>query len=201
VPGRASWSTIAESDLAAFALAGTTEAWDELVRRHSRSVWLTLLAHGVRADTAEDLVQEVWMRLIQQQRAGRLPVLQLPGLAIAQARWVAYETQRTSHRREMLAASSLPWERGAGSEAIREANCEDRVLARDRLEEVARVLETCSPRAQRVFLAVYGAHWRSQEEVARAEGLSLQRVRQILSELRGKMKEAIAAREGRDWNT
>jgi RNA polymerase sigma-70 factor (ECF subfamily) len=60
---------------------------------------VSLLASGMPLETAEDLAQEVWIRLIQQQREGRLQELRLPGLAIAQAAWFAREAQRTQRRR------------------------------------------------------------------------------------------------------
>src|SRR5262245_18896370 len=97
------------SELAALALGGHAPACDEVVRRYSDRVRLVLLARGIPWDAAEDLIQETWMRLVRQQRDGRLRRLELPGLAIAQSEWLAREALRTHARRRAIASvSSLP---------------------------------------------------------------------------------------------
>ena len=100
--GRRDCRRLSEAEIAARALEGQSSAWDEIVRRHSHRVLLALLARGVPWDTAHDLVQEVWLRLVRQQRAGRLQSLALPGLAIAQAGWLAREEGRTRRRHETI---------------------------------------------------------------------------------------------------
>src|SRR5262249_60251758 len=85
---------------------GHSAAWDEIARRYSHRVRLALLARGVPLEAAQDLVQEVWLRLIRQQRAGRLQSLTLPGLAVAQAGWCAREEGRTKTRREAVLSST-----------------------------------------------------------------------------------------------
>src|SRR5258706_4480748 len=96
---------LSAEELAALALAGHGPAWDEAVRRHTHRVVVALLARGVPLEAAEDLAQEAWIRLVEQQRAGRLRVLKLPGLAIAQACWLARQAGRTQARRAALATS------------------------------------------------------------------------------------------------
>ena len=83
-----------EQTLCARALAGEVDAWNALVAKHDHRVVVSLLARGVRIDRAKDLAQEAWMRLVEQQRAGRLTHLQLPGLAIAQAGFLSLEAAR-----------------------------------------------------------------------------------------------------------
>jgi RNA polymerase sigma-70 factor (ECF subfamily) len=61
-------------------------------------------------------------------------------------------------------------------------------------------LSRCSVRAQQVFHAVYGPGGESHADVARRCGLSVQRVRQILCEVRGRLRRALESREG-PWNT
>jgi len=100
--GRQDCRWLSEAEIAARALEGQSSAWDEIVRRHSHRVLLALLARGVPWDAAHDLVQEVWLRLVRQQRAGRLQSLALPGLAIAQAGWLAREEGRTRRRHETI---------------------------------------------------------------------------------------------------
>ena len=43
---------------------------------------------------AKDIAQETWWRLIEQQRAGRLQQLLLPGLGVAQAAFFSLESAR-----------------------------------------------------------------------------------------------------------
>src|SRR5262245_19786640 len=92
------------AELAALALEGHAPAWDEVVRRYSHRVRLVLLARGIPWDAAEDLLQETWIRLVRQQRGGRLRALELPGLAIAQSEWLARESLRTRARRQAIVA-------------------------------------------------------------------------------------------------
>ena len=197
MPTRAGWRGLAGHELAVCALEGRAEAWDELVRRHSPRVRLVLLARGVPLDAADDLVQEAWVRLIERQRLGRLHVLELPGLAIAQARWLALEAARTRSRRERI-AGHFPW----GFEAGNDRDAESVAIHAERLARVERELTACPRRARDVFDAVYGPGGHSQAEVAKALGLSVQRVRQILCELRARARRALieADGEGGSWD-
>ena len=188
-----------DDELAAQALAGVAEAWNEIVRRHSHRVLVSLLARDVPLELAEDLTQEAWLRLIQGQRDGRIGRMRLPGLAIAQARWLALEAERARRRREQIAGPVRPL--AEAEEVADSAAGPDRVAAgRDHCETLCRELDRCPPRARDVFVAVYGPRGQSQEDVARKQGLSLQRVRQILCEVRARLRRAL---EGEDeaWTT
>ena len=95
-PGRAMPAN-GESDdeLTERAQRGDTAAWGPLIARHHRRVLLTLLARGVRANRAEEIVQETWARLIAKSKEGSLPRLELPGLAIVQALHYSLDDART----------------------------------------------------------------------------------------------------------
>ena len=80
---------IDERTLCVRALEGDTAAWNALIAKHDHRIVVSLLARGVRIDRAKDIAQEAWIRLIEQQRAGRLSHLQLPGLAVAQAAFLS----------------------------------------------------------------------------------------------------------------
>jgi len=190
----------AAAELATLALAGHEPAWDELVRRHSHRVLVALLAHGVPLDAAEDLAQEAWLRLVEQQRAGRLARLELPGLAIAQARWLAREADRTRARRAALMGGGPALERALveAPDLHPGADPESRAAGRERLECVRRALARCPERAQQVFHAVYAEHAPAHAEVARELGLSVQRVRQILCEVRARVRAALGESESED---
>ena len=191
--GRLDCRRLSEAELAAHALEGSSPAWDEIVRRHSHRVLLALLARGVPWDSAHDIVQEVWLRLVHQQRAGRLQSLTLPGLAIAQAGWLAREEGRTRKRRETIMGDQA----GEIIEDIDHDTLdpEERAAQRERLELVQRELAICPPRSRQIFQAVYGAGGRSHAEVARELGVSVQRVRQAVYEVRARMRAALKKQE------
>jgi RNA polymerase sigma-70 factor (ECF subfamily) len=187
---------LSEAELAAHALGGSSPAWDEIVRRHSQRVLLALLARGVPWDAAHDLVQEVWLRLVHQQRAGRLRSLTLPGLAIAQAGWLAREEGRTRKRRETIMDDQAGAAVGETVDLDHDTvDPAERAAQHERLELVRRELAMCPPRSRQIFQAVYGAGGQSHADVARELGISVQRVRQAVYEVRARMRAAWKKRE------
>lgn len=178
-----------EATLCAAALAGSAEAWSALVARHNHRVVVTLLARGVRVDRAKDIAQEAWIRLVEQQRVGKLDRLQLPGLAIAQAAFLALEAAR----REATARRHDPIDEPSIAAALADPRCdaETRMVTEQRVDRAVEVLSGCSPSAKRVFRLAYGGDGLSHTEVAEKVGLSLQRVRQILCEVRAKLRIAL----------
>jgi RNA polymerase sigma-70 factor (ECF subfamily) len=175
-----------EPQLAEQALRGDREAWGELVARHDHRVIVALLARGIRLDQARELAHQAWIRLIDQQRAGRLERLELPGLAIRQAVFLALDAAR---RRE-LAAHSLDH---AAARAVHDAaaSAEDRLIRREQLQRAQAELARCSPSARRLFALLYRNPGMRHAEAARQLGLSVQRVRQILCEVRARLRAAI----------
>jgi RNA polymerase sigma factor (sigma-70 family) len=182
-----------ERTLCARALGGDVGAWNALIAKHGHRIVVSLLARGVRIDRAKDIAQEAWIRLIEQQRAGRLSHLQLPGLAIAQAAFLSLEAARRDGSR----GEPLPLDGDAGRIATDlvdpAADAETRLLTSERVERAEQVLATFAPNARDVFRLTYGGEGLSHADVAKKVGLSLQRVRQILCEVR---KELRAALEG-----
>jgi RNA polymerase sigma-70 factor (ECF subfamily) len=139
------------------------------------------------------------MRLMAQQRAGQLRTLELPGLAIAQVRWLAREARRTWARR----ASIAPTVAATGPETEVADPCEDndptaRAEQDDRARRVRLALAACPQRMQQVMLAVYGSDPRTHAEVARELGLSVQRVRQTVCEARARIRRTLAEQEMED---
>ena len=126
----------------------------------------------------------------------------MPGLVIVQARWLALEATRTLARRKEIVAKlarailAHVTTTGTGDVEVRAAYAEQ-------LERVQRELDLFPRRAREVFSAVYGPGGRSHAEVAEALGLSVQRVRQILCEIRARARGALIEAEGENdpWNT
>jgi RNA polymerase sigma factor (sigma-70 family) len=178
-PGRVVTLPLNEPTLEARAMEGDVAAWNALVNTHNHRVVVSLLAHGVRLDRAKDLAQDAWLRLVEQQREGKLSHLRLPGLAIIQAGFLAREAARGARRAELRGDAGL-----AAKVADPQANAETKLLAEEQLSRAEQVLSQCSPSARTVFLLVYGGEGLSHAEAAARVGLSLQRVRQIVCEVR-----------------
>ncbi len=172
--------------LALLALEGSRDAWDELIRRFDKRVELSLLARGVHPQLARDLTQETWVRLLRQQHAGKLKELKLPGLAIAQAWYLALSHFRRADPAQPSGTDKLPEDADGGPSP------EAEVLGRQRLQLGLREVKSCPPRARRIFLMVYQQHM-SYATVARREGISQQRVRQTLCEVRAQIRAALEA--------
>jgi RNA polymerase sigma-70 factor (ECF subfamily) len=168
------------------ALDGRRDAWHTLIARHQRRVVVSLLARGIPLDHAQDIANEAWMRLIEQQREGRLDALELPGLAVKQALFLALEQGRRERARR-----AAPLEEGAGDVYDPAADPERRALSREALGRAYAALVGCAHHARETFALVYGGAGLTHAAAAARLGLSEQRVRQILCELRKKMRAAI----------
>ena len=157
--------------------------WDDAIRLHDRRVYLSVLALGLPPDRAREVTQQAWTRLMEQHAQGKLDQLELPGLAIRQARFLALnEHQRARTELRVLTSVAEP-----------PAPDPERALAsREELARVLAALQTCSPMARKVFRLVYATPGGSAASAAQAVGLSLQRVRQILCETRAHIRKEIA---------
>lgn len=158
--------------------------WEALIARHGHVVVLALLSRGLRINEARELAHDAWSRLFEQWSAGKLERLELPGLAIRQALFLASDFRRERRR------PSVPWEQGpelVDPHARPDARLESRQLLA-RTEAAASALP---PRAQLVFATVLHNPETPQAELARGLGVSLQRLRQSLCEVRARLKAAI----------
>lgn len=157
--------------------------WDDAIRRHDRSVYLSVLALGLAPERAREIAQSAWTKLMEKHAEGALTELELPGLAIRQARFLALtELERGRTEKRVLAA--VPDQPGPPGP--------DRVVAsKVEIDRVLAALATCSPTARKVFRLVYATPGGTPASAAREVGLSLQRVRQILCETRKHIRTAL----------
>ncbi|WNG39272.1 sigma-70 family RNA polymerase sigma factor [Archangium violaceum] len=178
-----------DAELARRALNGERTAWNALISRYQHRVVVSLLARGVRADRAHELAQETWARLIQQQQKGLLTELRLPNLALTQAAFLAADEARRA-RRESLAGpvEELPESHHPVDPS---ASAERRLLSEEQLARAQAALRECPASAQRVFQLACDGQELPHAEVAARVGLSVQRVRQILCEVRKKLRSAL----------
>ncbi len=164
-----------ESATEAAARGGDRSAWTELIARHDRRVLLSLLAQGVLPAQAKEMAQEAWLRLITQADAKKLARLELPGLAVRQALFLARsEARKPGQQIESLAEAP---------EAFIDSP-EETFFDRERLQKAHERLQDLAPSARAVFEKLYGDPQLSHAEVAARVGLSVQRVRQIVCEVR-----------------
>jgi RNA polymerase sigma-70 factor (ECF subfamily) len=155
--------------------------WDTPVRVYQPRVVASLLALSIPFDQAEELASQAWARLIEQERAGRLGQIKLPGLVIKQARFLALSWLEQKGRMSELAPDL----------AAAARDPEHELIARREVQVAEQVLAAASPSAQAVFRTLYDDPPPSHAEVAERVGLSVQRVRQILCEVRKKIREAL----------
>src|SRR4051812_13497467 len=73
--------------------------WEAAVRAYNARVVASLVAFSVPFDHAEEIASQTWARLIEKERAGQLTDVTLPGLAIAQARFLAHAWFRSNRLR------------------------------------------------------------------------------------------------------
>jgi RNA polymerase sigma-70 factor (ECF subfamily) len=163
------------------ALEGDRQAWSELIARHERRVLLSLLAAGVAPAQAREFAQEAWLMLLNRAKARRLQYLQLPGLAIRQALYLARAQGRRPDARVADPAE-------APEELDPAATPELLYLSRERLERARARLDGLHHSARSIFLALYQEPQLSHAEVADRVGLSVQRVRQIICEVRKQLR-------------
>ena len=163
--------------LEASAARGDMQAWSALYERFDASL-VSWLKRRVGTDTAVEVAQETWLRLMHKQRAGKLPYLKMPGLLFAQANYLAHDEGRRLRANTQVHISAV--------DAPNDA--EARAVASVRLGRVAAVLDQCSPRARDVFLS-YQAE--GAATVAERYGISVQRVRQCACEVRATLRQTV----------
>ena len=169
-------------------MQGEREAWSALIALHGRKVVVAMLAKGAPMPQAQELAHEAWVRLMDQQRLGRLRELVLPGLAVAQASLLLLEERRRH--------SNLARTHGSELELLGLSHdgpsAEAHTLGREELRRTLDAVERCTPAEKRVFNMLYGNDpAQSHGEAAERLGLSVQRVRQLLFEVRRKLKRAL----------
>ena len=167
-------------------LAIVPDDWDDLVARHSRAVWLSVVALGVAPDQAREIAQMAWTKLIEQRRRGAIAELRLPGLAIAQARFLALDALRHAGVERQHRADA----RAVGTD-VDPTDPEQQLITHERARRALAALGHCSVQEQRVFRAVYDDPARPHATIAAELQLSVQRVRQILCEVRKKLRDAM----------
>lgn len=180
---------MADDELERRALSGDETAWNTLIRRHDRRVWATVLALGADPDTASDITQETWIKLLQRARAGSLPQLKLPGLAITQARFLYLN--RLALKKDTVGTDDPDHPVHLADPAL---NAEQRMASAQELQRVMAELNALPERTRSMMGAVYDEGLSAAEASSRF-GLSVQRVRQTLCEVRHRLRAALGGEQ------
>jgi len=154
-------------------------AWGERVARHNRSVELALVARGIPLDRAKDLAQSAWTRLWERQLEGGLVFVELPGLAIRQALLLESDERRRRERQQGLRVLAPP---------VLQLDPDAQILSRDQLRRVRTELEGLAPSARKVFGLWHSGEGLTHAEIALRTGLSVERVRHVLCEIRARLR-------------
>ena len=163
------------------ALDGETDAWGDLFRRYERRVVVALLAHGLSLDESKDAAQDAWIHLLEHARAGRLARIELPGLAVRQALFFHASKRQTEHRRGELNRLLVTPSDDVGPEP--------KFLSREKEQQIRQLLQGESELNQKIFELAYSEHL-THEEIAKRLRRSTQRVRQILCEVRARLRQS-----------
>ena len=117
----------AAADLVARARNGDKQAWDALVERYAPLIWSICRRHGLGDADAEDVGQNVWLKLVGQLEKIRLPAA-LPG-------WLATTTRRECGRILRVPPGSRDTGQAPATETIPDDDArtaEDELLAAER---------------------------------------------------------------------
>lgn len=163
----------------------TPPDWPALIARHHHPVVLALLARGVRLKRARELASDAFAHLYEAHRAGRLPSLELPGLAIRQATYLLLQ--------ELRPRPHLPLDGAPEVQALEApgGTPEARAAAREELDLARAALDHLGPRARALYQLQLEHPEVAHAELAPRAGVSLQRFRQTLCEVRARLRAAL----------
>lgn len=150
--------------------------WEAWAREHARLIRSCVLSYGIPPARAQDLCQEVWERLYRRWVSGKLTEVQMPGLALWQARKLALS--------ELRKRGELPVGPAHELELASPFDEEGQFVERAHLLRIINVVRSYSPKDQRIFDLSYGPSEMTAVEVSREVGKSHGHVRKVLSKLR-----------------
>jgi RNA polymerase sigma factor (sigma-70 family) len=158
--------------------------WDALFRRHHLTLKMWVIGRGIRPSRAEEICQEVWTILPQRDREGKLPYIEMPGLAIHQARWLIHDEYRRRRRDDhempvhLVDPSTRP-----------DRRAEDR----EELAIVLALIDALPPRQREIFIACRRAEsYEAAREIL--GGGSIQHLKQTVCRVVAHLRTELARR-------
>lgn len=175
---------VSTGELLAAALAGDSQAWEQIVEDHTRLLWWIARSHRLDEATAADVVQTVWLQLI---RFGDR--IKDPDRLAA---WLATTARREAQRR--LSVRDVPTEFMSDEPDRHSPEVDERLIDEETIGTVLAAFEQLSVDDQRLLHLVCDVPPRSYDEIAKLLGKSpgyigptrrraLERLRALLNEM------------------
>lgn len=170
------------AELVKRAAAGEREAWDGLVRRFNGLIWAIVRKHRLRPADSQDVVQVVWLRLLE-----NLGSLRDPNRV---GGWLATTTRHECLRVIRLRSRMIPTvDDVLESESDPDPSPEDIIVASDHQRAVFEVIRMLEPRCQQLLeLSAYQLPYQVISElldmpvgsIGPTRGRCLQQLRELL---------------------
>jgi RNA polymerase sigma factor (sigma-70 family) len=171
-------------------------SFEEIVREHQVMVFRTLARLTGRRDGIEDLAQDVFLRLFRALPGFRNEALVSTyiyriAVNVAQDEWKRRRREERTH--VSISDDDEDW----GDRLAHPGQTPEETLGERELQQFvdAHLMELSG--VERAVLVLYHQEERSYQQIAEALGLPIGTVRTHLHRGRGKLREAIAGREGR----
>jgi RNA polymerase sigma factor (sigma-70 family) len=152
-------------ELVAAALDGNHSSWNRLVDRYTPLVLSVVRRHRLQGSDAEDVVQTVWLRLVEHLRGIREPAA-LPGWIVTTARNECLHLIRSHQLVSPADLGEQGWPEGAGGAAI-----DSDLLEAERHEALLIALAELPDRQRALLLLLIEDPPLSYEEISRRLGL------------------------------
>jgi RNA polymerase sigma factor (sigma-70 family) len=144
VPAREPDRGVRTAALVSAARQGSDDAAGQLVTEFSPLLWHVARAAGLSADDAQDVLQTVWMRLLQHLDDIRTPA--------ALANWLILTTRREAWRVRAAGRKQIPTDQEAFAELPeRGPGSEEQVIVDDQRQRLWTAIRQLSPRCQELL--------------------------------------------------
>jgi RNA polymerase sigma factor (sigma-70 family) len=153
------------SELVAAALDGDHSCWNRLVDRYTPLVLSIVRRHRLQGSDAEDVVQTVWLRLVEHLGGIRQPAA-LPGWIVTTARNECLHVIRNQKSVSPADLGEQGWPEGDGDPAI-----DSDLLEAERHEALLIALAELPERQRALLLLLIEDPPLSYEEISRRSGL------------------------------
>jgi len=160
--------------------------FEELYQRHSREVWALAYARWMNADTAQDIMQEAFMRLWKQWEVGE-QILNPRAWLLRVARNLAEDFAKSAFRRN----GTHPPQTMNGVQSSEPLPLDK--LERDEVFSQIRQIMEQMPKGDREILTLRYAAEKDTEEIAELLGIAATAVHMRLSRARQRLAERLKA--------